>query len=166
MCFGCLKDRLLRARRGVLQHAGGEQVFRSFDLELNVVRKKIRGADVLAQRIRVVPELLVRLRQSKPRLCELQVDLNCFSEFDGRLGVPLLFELSVAVVEIFFLRDGRIFRAGNCAGECECHRKSDEIFCALHDVLLRVTRCPCDQINAKTKGMIRMIPGSEWSGIS
>ena len=102
-------DRLLRARRGILEHAGGEKVFGSFGLDVSVLRKKIRSADVFAERIRAVAELLVRLRKPKPCLCELQVDLNGFSEFDDRFRKPLLFELPIAVVQVFFLGDGRIF---------------------------------------------------------
>ena len=94
-------ERLFRARLRILELAGQQEDIARLDLGDRIVRKQIRGSDVLPRRSAQVAGTGQRIGELQPRVAALRVLLNGLAIFDDRLWEFGLFDIRVRVAEVF-----------------------------------------------------------------
>jgi hypothetical protein len=131
------RQRVVRARRGVLKLAGEEQHVPGFQLRGDVLRQQIGRPNVLAPRALPVSIDDEGLGQLEARLTEARVLLERVAILDDGFLDLLLTQKSVAALNVLTLCDFRVARAGDAhCGDQQDGQQGAALQCGTHLVLL------------------------------
>ena len=111
LCPGVLRvtfQSLVGARLRILEAARDEQPLSRLDLRVGVVGQKIRGPDVLLDRVICIVGAHIGIGKLQVRVAKLGVNLQRAPEFDDRLRDLALLEVCAPLLDVFL---GSVFLA-------------------------------------------------------